>query len=679
MRAGASPRALTPLDLLSTEVPFGAVAVDTETSGLFADDGARVSTVSLAWRDLLGAWSATEGEWTNVTIKEEEYAPGHKARIVSVAWPFDQGVEGKPEDNGQERLWPDADNLGSVHWRALLEWLQHRSVERPNLVFHNAKFDLEKLRVGVRRWPGLGLDLQDGLLWDTQNVNALLWPLEPTSLKPTCARLFGQEIADEQAKVKAYLKAAKLPTGRWDLMPWDVIGSYADLDARLTLMLYMRQQVEIEQRPDWNRVYELVERRRLTTGVLYRMEHRGLPFAKDESVKAAEDVKAKAHDLAKKLPFKVNDAKRFYFEEGKLKNGTPCLGLVPYQMTEKGAPSMTAEVVARMVQDEVPHAAIFAEVKKLETAGSMWYQGYAEKVGSDGRLRTCFRQNGTRSSRFSVERVNLQAIPQDYRLSGYDALEGVPTPRALVALEVKKSMPGWALFELDLAQAELRVASLYANCSRMLQMIHNQEDLHNVTTQELFHLAEGDDQWKMYRQVGKKANFSLIFGARGRTFQGMISKETGIRLVLSESERLVTTWNLLYPEFGKAVRRHSRVVERRQAKHGHGWVAFPNGERRWFQLYEEAHKAFNQRVQGTLAQYGIDWMLETDALLRTEGLDDTPIGGAGLILTIHDSQVLLLPDNEVGERLASRCADVGRRLWQEWFPGVPGDVECKRW
>src|SRR6185295_9947224 len=100
------------------------------------------------------------------------------------------------------------------------------------------------------------------------------------------------------------------------------------------------------------------------------------------------------------------------------------------------------------------HAETYAEYRRLSNAASMWYEGYANAIGQDGRLRTYFRQNGTRSSRFSVERVNLQAIPQDYRLSDHSALDGIITPRGIIGNAVPE---GWRLFELDLAQAELRV------------------------------------------------------------------------------------------------------------------------------------------------------------------------------------------------------------------------------
>jgi hypothetical protein len=126
------------------------------------------------------------------------------------------------------------------------------------------------------------------------------------------------------------------------------------------------------------------------------------------------------------------------------------------------------------------------------------------------------------------------------------------------------------------------------------------------------------------------------------------------------------------------------VVEKRQAKFGYGWIDLVNGERRWFQQYEEAHKAFNQRVQANLAQFGIDWLLLTDPFLMNnkelqERARKDKIGEPGLVLTIHDSQVLLLPDDEFGQSLADQCAQFGKDLWKQMFSGVPGDVDYHAW
>lgn len=701
--------ALTPrdlLDLFETGLkPRDVVAVDTETSGLYPDDGARISTVSVAWPDPDSEWLDFASETKEVSWAIEEIAPGEFVPIVSMAWPFDQGVAGKEEDNGQGMLWAEAENLDREQWDALLIWLR-KVGDDVGLSWHNALFDLLMFLAGCRRWPGRGVNLIDQTVWDTQNANHLLWPLIPdpdkgghptTSLKPTSRHLFGADVADEAKVVQRYLKKKRLPAGRWDLMPWDVIGSYADKDARLTVMLRLHQEWAIYHKGAGNWlvpkdfeakdendevtrikfVYEALQRRLDTMKLLTRMEIRALPYDEVGSRLAGDECLKRADALAQDLPFTPtpDNAKDFFFGDGLSDRGVERLGLPAYTLTEKGNVSLTAEVLDRMVNDGVPFAKQYSEYTKVVNAASMWYNGYADRVGPDGRLRCRYRQNGTVSTRFSVERVNLQAIPQDFRLSSHSVLDGIPTPRTFIGNAVD-AMPGWRLWELDLAQAELRVAADFAGCTTMLEMIKADTDLHGYTTEELFKIKPDHKDWFKMRQIGKRGNFSLCFGSGGDTFMKMIRKETGIDLGDALANKIVRDWNRLYPEFSRAIDKHMDVVTRRQVKHKKGWIDLLNGERRWFQQYEDAHKAFNQRVQGNLAQFGIDWMLQSDNILRSHGLDEH---NAGLLLTIHDSQVILAPDSPEGEAMVQQCKEAGLRLWKQMFPNVPGDIDVKEW
>lgn len=315
----------------------------------------------------------------------------------------------------------------------------------------------------------------------------------------------------------------------------------------------------------------------------------------------------------------------------------------------------------------------------------MWYTAYANALGSDGRLRTSFRQTGTVSGRLSCERVNLQAIPQDYRLSEFDVLDGVPTPRDVIG-HAAANLIGWDQWELDLAQAELRVAASYADCTLMLEAIANGEDLHGITARELFDADESDPLWDLYRQVGKRANFSLIFGAGPIAFQRMLAAQLNLYWTDQQAQTVVYRWNGLYPQFRKAIDTHMERVARRQlgTRIGDpdrgGWIGVVGGGRRWFERYEDTHKAFNQRVQGSLAVLGQRWFVKADQYLMDQGVGVARDGtDGGLLLTIHDSLVLQLPAGHRGEHLAGRVKDIGLGIWSDLFPNVPGNIDLKRW
>jgi hypothetical protein len=48
------------------------------------------------------------------------------------------------------------------------------------------------------------------------------------------------------------------------------------------------------------------------------------------------------------------------------------------------------------------------------------------------------------------------------------------------------------------------------------------------------------------------------------------------------------------------------------------------------------------------------------------------------VLVVHDSQVLLLPDDSA-ETICAQIRANGLRLWQQYFPGIPGDIDITPW
>lgn len=701
-------KALNPSDILQAirdGYPIPAIVdIDTETSGLHVDDGARLSTVSIAWEDPEGAWRelveplmhpSGVQNWQVTEYGKGSLGESIQTPIVSFAWPFDQGLTytGKPEDTGQGALIPDAENLPITEWVAFLDILYEMINRGVKFGFHHAKFDVWILRAGLRHEPMSGIELEPWIGWDTQNVAHALWSYTgTTSLKPTNTRIWGDASDDEQQKVKDYLKRAKLPTGRWDLMPWDIIGQYADKDARLTTRLRLYQQEIIRRGAEgaWLNgkqgrltLEQVVQRRLEVSRMLYRMERRGLPFDAEAVGPASRELDRRVRKLTQELPFQpatLPAAKHYWFGTGTNRNGVTGLGLEPVSVTENGSPQLNAHVVQKLAVRDVPGIETWRNLQKAKTANDRWYRGWGSMVGKDGRLRGSVRQNGTVSGRFSIERVQLQAIPHDFRLGGYPALDGLPTPRGLIGQGVPD---GYRLWELDLANAELRVAAMLSKCARMLELIGEGADLHGDAAQQLFDVYPDDPTWGQMRGVAKRANFSLIFGVGWEKLQADIDAQTGVILSDGEAQKLVEDWNGLYPEYRRAIERTARVVQSRQNQYGKGWVQTANGERRWFGRSEETHKAFNQRVQSNLAQYGMDWWLAGDALIDQELIQagyGNRLDRIGLVMLIHDSMVLLLPTEDgLDEKIVKQVQDVGVDLWSKTFPGVPGGVDAKIW
>ena len=682
------------------------VAVDTETNGLYADDGARVSIVSIGWIDP----AVVTGEYTDL-VQAVKTGQG----VHSMAFPFSQGIwtgrhgfkDGTKLDlfSGEE----DNPNLGEDEWYDLLWWLMQRRFQ----IYQNGKFDLEKLRYAPIGWKGCdGFDFDHQWYWDTQVANFELWPGESTSLKPSAARLWGIDSTKEAEAIKPHLKSKDNP--RFDLVPWEVIGPYAAKDAELTIRLYYQQMARLGLLdPDWSGVQEgLLRQCRKQIAVaknLYRMERAGIPFDVQGSLDAAAALEDRRRELDADLPFKPTppQAKAYFFGDGVQTTNLygrqfKSLGIPAYSHTKTG-PQFTEQVVTRIINDFADEEAgrvakTWAKRNKLKTANTMWYLPYAHGTAPDGRLRTCFRQvtrgrgeqaGGTRSGRFSVERINLQAIPHDYKLRLLDEDWPVLTPRELIA-QAAERIEGWRLWEFDLAQAELRLAAAWANCDRMLDAFDAGRDLHGETASELFNVSPGDSDWKFYRQVGKRGNFTLCFGAGGETFVNMVAKETGRLMSIDEGQVLVEKWNRLYPEFRRTIDVWSNFAERNHFVPLASQEGFGTGRHRRFERFEDTHKAFNQLVQGSLGEFAKDWNLETERVCTERGIGGRVdnVGWTGLCLVIHDSQVVLLPASELGAAIAASIEHSTAALWSRFFGAadpagrvspVNGFAEGKLW
>ncbi len=565
----------------------------------------------------------------------------------SLGLPFDQGVRDKlPHAQESLNLFgePEGDpNLTEEDWEYLLDWLTGRPI-----VMHNAKYDLTMMRVGTRMWPGRDFAAQR--FWCTMLVQSILDPTEPKGLDATMRRL---DIGGKKGldALKDWLKREGHPPNRYDLVPWSVVKLYVVTDAEDTARLYRYQVARLRPADGILATEELQRCARAfdLCRALYGMEMRGIPYDSDASYRAGQTLLAAAEAIEVTMPFACapKPSHQYFFGQ---------LGLEPLSVSEKtGKPSLDEVQLRRWVADGVPWAKEFHEVMKKRRAVSMWYHGYSEKCGYDGRLRTMFRQGHVKSGRMSVERVQLQAIPKADK-----NIAGVPGIRQFIYL----TDPTRGLWNLDLAQAELRVASKYSQCATMLRMLAEGVDFHSETTIDVIKAKPEDSDWKEKRDIGKRANFSCIFQIGASHFQEIIEKMTGVLLPMPECESIVHSWRRKYPEFQREYYSSMRQVERTKK------VTLLPGTRYEVESYfgerDWPKTAWNRRVQGSLAEaFGI-WLGEIEK--RWPGY---------MVLTVHDSVVLDAPLDE-GDQVAAEIAEFGSELMTDIF-SIDMSVDIDRW
>lgn len=557
--------------------------------------------------------------------------------------PFDQGIRDKLPGGEQLQLGAadDDPNLGEAEWERLLEVLSSKK-----LVMHNGLYDCVMLEAGTRHWRGRDLTAQ--LKWDTMVAHRVLFPTDSAGLDNAAKQLqVGKKEGLDQ--VQSWLESGKHPKYRYDLVPWWVIRPYVTADAEATLALMYEQLRRLEHDAEYEgrrgSLAEEVRREVELTRTLARMEMRGLGFDAETSLEEAERLEREADALEARMPFDCTPtaAKQWFFERQKLSAD---------RATKKGEPSLDDEQVKDWIADGVKWAAEYRQVKRSRLAVSMWFRGYPEKMGADGRLRTRFRQGTVASGRLSSERINLQAMPKADKTE-----EDVANVRELL-----RAREGHQLWSLDMSQAELRVAAKYAGCQSMIDALETGDDFHARTTERVLHVTPDAPDWKLKRDIGKRLTFASLFSVGAERFQAVAKKDAGVVMTLGEAESLVYGWRSTYPEFPKAW----KVCEHRFEERGYMRI-LPGTEyesRSYMGPRDWPHTGWNRLVQGSLAAWTRLWLVWVEELLP-----------GALVLTVHDSVVLELPEDTAEDQAETMQELTKQRATQLFGITMPCDRE----
>lgn len=248
------------------------------------------------------------------------------------------------------------------------------------LVFHNAKFDIQKLIPLVGGGP-------DWLhTHDTECMSHLLDEQRPKSLKGLAKTLLGLETDETEALRSARRKLGLTKADGYDALPRDVLEPYALKDAEFTLLLFENLWPQIEGDPELLRLYR--EEQELM-GVLFDMEAAGIGVDMDY-------VRSEAKNLATiilECDLKIRDMVGVEdFNPGSWQQVTAAF-------KERGIEigSTKKEVLAEL---DDPLAATLLTLRSTKKQYD-YFKSIQAEVGSDGLLHPNFKQWGTRGRRFS--------------------------------------------------------------------------------------------------------------------------------------------------------------------------------------------------------------------------------------------------------------------------------------
>ena len=492
------------------------------------------------------------------------------------------------------------------------------------LIWHNRKFDMHSIQT-------IGIDplALQGPQFDTliiaHLVNEEFYSFELDSL----SKLLLKDQKRDGDPVKKYGQLFG-----WENIPVELMAPYGSYDADLTRRLkqylwplLVSQQLEHVYRTE-----------SAFTRTLYKMEQRGLGVNKDLARTMGERGRARMDTIQRSLKFNpasTTDLGYYLLDELKL----PVLGTTP-----KGKPSFRKEIMEQyddiLQESKNPTARLVAEYRGWQKATTSLYEPLLEKIGPDGRIRTSFKQHGTRTGRLSSETPNVQQIPR-----GSDKPWNGKAKACFNSGVDGKTLIGW-----DYSQIELRVAASYGKESILLnEFSKDDSDPFNALAPLIFGVLTPET-----RQNTKTFVYANLYGAGVAKIAATLGK------TVSETQPLFQRYHESIP----GIIRVGRAVNEAMAQQG--YITYWDGRKRHIRARDERHKAWNSMIQGGAAQ------MVKQAMLRCEEFEDND---CYMVATVHDEITFIITDGAINDykpKIEHAMTD-----WPLW--PVKFAVEGKAW
>jgi len=546
--------------------------------------------------------------------------------------------------------------------------LLQQIIDRYIIVFHNAKFDISMLQYH------LGLKFHEASTHDTILMHYILdETIASHGLKDLALKFtdYGEyDKALEEFK-QDYCKQMQISVKEftYDLIPFDIICTYAAMDTAVTYELYQMFHKIIFDPKSEKIKSAYVNIMIPAMFMLVDMENNGIPFSKDRLLFGKQFLDAKLLE-ATEILYHSKEVQDFQLYQGKEFNpGSPTqlrkllfdfLNLPsPGKLTDGGELSTDAEVLESL-EDKHPLVAHLMSIRKLSKIKNTYIENLLTVLDSDSRIRTNFNITSTTSGRLSSSgKFNAQQLPRDNPI-----VKGCIVAR-----------PGYKIVSQDLTTAEMYYASVLSGDKALQSVFIAREDFHSSIAKKVFKLkclaAEVKKLFPIMRQAAKAVSFGILYGSGPDKVASTVSKESGkpfelyeakeviseyfetfprLRKWLDDSKTYVKKWGFIYSAFGRK-RRVKNVFSPDKGIAGH-----------------EVRSAINFLVQSVSSDINLLAAVDCNRKIKEEKLD------AKLIMLVHDSIVAEVREDHV-ERFCEILKECTQRDRGVSIPNCPIGID----
>ena len=432
------------------------------------------------------------------------------------------------------------------------EQLLQQLFSKKTVVFHNAKFDMAFFEYHFNfKFPSFEDTM---LLHYLVDENPGGHGLKQLAIKHTQYGDYEKpmyEWIDQYRKEHGVLK----DQFTWDSIPFDVMKTYAAMDALVTFILYEKLLV-VKKNEKLRRVYDEI----LIPGTRFLIDTQdnGVPFDRTRLLVAQE---AMQNDIDKAISTLYENDKIRRFEELNGKSFNPnstvqlrsllfdYLGLSPTgKKTGTGAHSTDAEVLKEL-SSQSPVPQLILDIRQKSKIKNTYLDKIIPQLDRDSHLRTGFNLHGTTSGRLSSSgKLNMQQLPRDN-----------PTVKGCI-----KAPPGHKIVAMDLTTAEVYVAAVLADDKALMDVFRSGGNFHSTIAHKVFKLPCGvEEVAELYsdrRQAAKAVTFGIMYGAGPAKISEQVTKDSGKYFSKNEAAEVIGDYFNAFHKLKAWIERNQKFI-----------------------------------------------------------------------------------------------------------------------
>ena len=505
------------------------------------------------------------------------------------------------------------------------------------VVFHNAKFDMAFFEYHFHfKFPQFGDTM---LLHYLIDENPGGHGLKQLSLKYTPYGDYEKpmyEWIDRYRKEHGILK----DQFSWEFIPFDVMKTYAAMDAVCTFLIYEKFYPAIHKNKKLLSVYENI----LLPGTRFLVDTQdnGVPFNRTRLLFGQEQMQ---NDIDEAISALYTNDRIRKFEE---LNGKPFnpnstvqlrsllfdfLGLNPTgKKTGTGADSTDAEVLKELsLQSDVPKRIL--DIRQKSKIKNTYLDKIIPQLDRDSRLRTGFNLHGTTSGRLSSSgKLNMQQLPRDN-----------PTVKGCI-----KAAEGHKIVAMDLTTAEVYVAAVLAEDAALMDVFRSGGNFHSTIAHKVFRLpCEVEEVAELYadrRQAAKAVTFGIMYGAGPAKISEQVTKDSGKYFSRQEASEVIKDY------FGAFHKLKSWIDSNQKFIETNGFIYSFFGRKRRLPNVESTdpgirshsiRSGLNFLVQSAASDINLLGAIDMGAFIKSQQMKSR------IFALVHDSILAEVPEGEV--------------------------------